>query len=140
MAWAVDTCLLIDVLDDDPEFGRHSAVLLDKYLSETLVVCPISYVELAPAFLGDCARQNEFLESIGIEYSAPWAWHDTQNAHRAWARYTALRRECRIGRRPVADILIGAFASSRHGLLTRNVKDFQPFFPSLTICAPDRRK
>ncbi len=22
MAWVVDTCLVIDVLDDDPEFGR----------------------------------------------------------------------------------------------------------------------
>ncbi|MCX6539760.1 MAG: hypothetical protein NT151_12625 [Acidobacteria bacterium] len=40
-------------------------------------------------------------------------------------------------RRPVADVLIGAFASTRQGLLTRNPTDFAPVFPSLTIVTPD---
>lgn len=52
MAWVVDTCLLIDVLEDDPEFGRSSARLLDDHAADGLVLCPISYVELAPAFEG----------------------------------------------------------------------------------------
>ena len=53
MPWVVDTCLVIDVLDDDPDYGRASALLLDSKVSDGLVLCPISYVELAPAFLGD---------------------------------------------------------------------------------------
>lgn len=137
MAWVVDTCLVIDVLDDDAEFGRFSALLLDQLVTEELVLCPISYVELAPAFLGDCTRQNDFLENIGIHYSIPWAWQDTQNAHKAWTRYVNLRREHKTNRRPVADILIGAFAASRHGLLTRNPDDFAPVFPALKIRLPE---
>jgi hypothetical protein len=30
MAWAVDTCLLIDVAEADPTFGVPSAKLLDQ--------------------------------------------------------------------------------------------------------------
>jgi predicted nucleic acid-binding protein len=137
MAWVVDTCLVIDILEEDAEFGRSSALLLDHLAAKELVLCPISYVELAPAFLGDFTRQNDFLNNVGIHYSIPWAWHDTQNAHKAWTRYVNLRRERKTNRRPVADILIGAFAASRQGLLTRNPDDFAPVFPSLEIRVPE---
>jgi hypothetical protein len=30
MAWVVDTCLLIDVVEADPTFGTRSAKLLDS--------------------------------------------------------------------------------------------------------------
>ena len=137
MAWVVDTCLIIDVLDNDSDFGRPSALLLDQLAPDELVLCPISYVELAPAFLGDCARQNEFLGNIGIHFSVTWELQDTQNAHKAWACYVELRRNRKVNRRPVADILIGAFAASRQGLLTRNPNDFAPVFPSLNIRVPE---
>jgi len=136
MAWVVDTCLVIDVLDDDPTFGRSSARLIDERAGEGLVLSPVSYVELAPAFLGDAARQRDFLDRVGIDSSAPWSWAETQAAHRAWSRYVELRRARRAQRRPVADVLIGAFATTRSGLLTRNPKDFSRVFPSLTILTP----
>ena len=136
MAWVVDTCLVIDVLDDDPEFGRASAALLDKWQGEGLVLCPVSYIELAPAFLGDAARQREFLDQVGIEYSTGWTWGDTRAAHRAWGRHVELRRAGRAARRPVADVLLGAFASTRLGLLTRNAGDFASIFPELSIIGP----
>ena len=138
MAWVVDTCLVIDVLENDPEFGRSSASLLDQLASEELVLCPISFVELAPAFLGDLTRQNDFLDNVGIQYSVPWEWQDTQNAHKAWTRYVNLRRERKADRRPVADVMIGAFAASRQGILTRNSKDFTRLFSSLKIRTPAR--
>jgi predicted nucleic acid-binding protein len=137
MPWVVDTCLVIDVLDDDPDFGRASAQLLDSKASDGLVLCPVSYVELAPAFLGDPARQHDFLSQVGLDYSAPWGWPETQAAHKAWARFVKMRRARRTPRRPIADVLIGAFATTRQGLLTRNRADFAPLFPSLTIGTPD---
>lgn len=133
MAWVVDTCLVIDVLDDDPDFGAGTAALLDRLAPDGLVLCPVSYVELAPAFLGDAARQREFLDQVGIDYSALWTRDDTQAAHTAWALHVERRRSGRTTRRPVADVLIGAFASTRGGLLTRNPGDFAPLFPSLEI-------
>jgi hypothetical protein len=37
---------------------------------------------------------------------------------------------------PVADVLIGAFATTRQGLLTRNPAGFAVVFPSLTVVTP----
>jgi hypothetical protein len=136
MAWVVDTCLVIDVLDDDPAFGLASAKLLDARAADGLVLCPVSYVELAPAFLGDDSRQRAFLAQVGIDVSEPWEWPDTQAAHKAWSRYVDLRRARRAARRPIADVLIGAFAANRTGLLTRNPADFTATFPALSILTP----
>ncbi len=136
MTWVVDTCVVLDVLEGDPEFGLASARLIDKLAGEGLSLCPVSYIELAPAFLGDKKRQNEFLSEIGIEYAQSWDWNDTQQAHKAWDRYVGRRRQDRITKRPVADILIGAFSSGRKGLLTRNEADFRDVFPSLPIVKP----
>jgi predicted nucleic acid-binding protein len=136
MAWVVDTCLVIDVLDDDPEFGLASAKLLDARAGDGLVLCPVSYVDLAPAFLGDDRRQRTFLEQVGVEVTPGWEWADTQAAHKAWNRYVERRRARRAVRRPVADVLIGAFAANRTGLLTRNPSDFSAVYPALTIVSP----
>jgi uncharacterized protein with PIN domain len=50
VAWVVDTCLLIDVAENDPEFGRDSARLLDRKRPAELVIAPVSYIELASLF------------------------------------------------------------------------------------------
>jgi predicted nucleic acid-binding protein len=136
MSWVVDTCILIDVLEDDPRFGESSACLLDETAREGLLICPVTYAELAPAFLGDLRRQNEFLDAIGVEYKTTWAWAETQHAHRAWFNHVSLRRREKTPRRPIADIMIGAFAQNHQGLLTRNPADFRAGFPRLTVRTP----
>jgi predicted nucleic acid-binding protein len=57
-------------------------------------------------------------------------------AHKAWARHIELKRSGMEDKRPIADILIGAYAINRKGLLTRNSKDFASTFPSLKIITP----
>ena len=136
MAWVVDTCLLIDVLDHDPEFGERSARLLDRKAAEGLVICPVTYVELSPAFLGDVARQGEFLDGVGVRFHVDWTWDDLLEAHRSWNRHIGRRRSAGTKRRPIADVFIGAFATRHDGILTRNVADFRQLFPSLEILAP----
>lgn len=133
MAWVVDTCIMIDVLENDSSFGYSSAKLLESLESQGLVISPVSYVELAPAFLGDTHRQNEFLDGMGIERDEVWLHQDTKTAHRVWNSHIEQRRSGRVIKRPVADVLIGAFASRYQGLITRNEKDFLKLFPSLTI-------
>ncbi len=133
MAWVVDTCLLIDVLEHDPQFGVSSAEALDAYGAEGLVVCPISYAELAPAFQGQRALQDEFLAGVGIDSRQDWGWEDTVRAHQAWGDHVRRRRAGQLPKRPLADILIGAFATRFQGLLTRNPSDFAPVFPNLSL-------
>lgn len=136
MAWVVDTCLVLDVLEHDPVYGSTTAACLDAHADAGLVLCPVSYIELAPAFLGDEHRQSDFLDRVGIDYQQPWTWEDTTRAHQGWNVHVIRRREQQAGRRPVADVLIGAFALRFHGLLTRNAGDFRSLFPKLRIVAP----
>jgi predicted nucleic acid-binding protein len=134
--WVVDTCLLIDVADADPRFGKASSHLLVECHARGLVISPISYVELAPAFNGVLAAQEHFLANLGIAWSEDWTWRDTQLAFEAWSAHIRKRRFALPNKRPIADVLIGAFAARFNGLLTRNARDFQKLFPSLRIETP----
>jgi len=137
MAWVVDTCVIIDVLDADPTYGLTSAVFLDQHVDDGLVICPVSYVELAPAFSGNLERQEYFLRQVGIDCQQGWTLVDTRNAFHAWHRYVTARRSGELlARRPIADIQIGAFAERFQGLITRNQDDFSQVFPNMTIRVP----
>ena len=138
--WVVDTCVLIDVLEDDPEFGRMSADSLAGHLHDGLVVSPITYAELSPAFGGSCILQDEFLGGIGAGWKELWTAADTLAAHRAWGVHVARRRAGAAQKRPMADVLIGAFATRFMGLITRNTKDFRQHFPALRLVDPSGRR
>ena len=137
MAWAVDSCVLIDVISDDAQFGNASADCLLHRVSDGLVLCPVSYIEIAPSFYGDRRGQDMFLSEVGVDFSISWEWGDALAAHEAWSRYVELKRGGKIKRRPIADIQIGAFASRFDGLITRNGADFHTLFPALIIMEPD---
>jgi hypothetical protein len=134
--WIVDTCVILDVFENDPQFGLGSAKLLTKLLPDGLAVAPVTMVELAAAFGGDLGDQKHFLEQAGISYAEAWTAADTEAAHRAWPLYVAARRAEKLPRRPVADLLIGGFALHRQGLITRNAGDFRRYFPKLTLREP----
>lgn len=134
--WVVDTCVVLDVLEDDPAFGLPSAKLLERLRPDGLCVCPITMVELSAAFDGNMAGQKHFLDLADISYAESWTSADTDAAHGAWNTYVQFRRVERIAKRPVADLLIGGFARNRQGLVTRNPADFQRWFPELEIRQP----
>ena len=136
MAWVVDTCLLLDVALDDPKFFPASARLLDEKQADGLVVCPVSVVEISPVFAGQMAAVTEFLERLNIPPAEPWTNADTQAAFTAWNDYVVAKRQGQIAKRPIADVLIGAFALRFQGLLTRNPSDFRQLFPALPIIEP----
>ncbi len=137
MAWVVDTCVLIDVLDEDPTFGVVSAQTLEACAEAGLVICPMTYTELAPAFQADRSLQDEFLSGVGVDFRQDWTWADTLRAHEAWAEFVQRRRSGGLSKRPLADILIGAFAARFEGLITRNGDDFTPIFPTLRLRVPE---
>jgi len=136
MTWVIDTCVVIDVLENDPTFGLRSASLLDQKLSEGLSLCPVTFVELAPAFDGDWEEQERFLDQAGIDFRDGWTSADTRAAHQAWHLHITARRAGLLPKRPIADVLIGAYAMNRRGLITRNPDDFRRNFPSLLFLEP----
>lgn len=139
MSWVVDTCILLDILEDDPEFGRASARCLKNRLDEGLLACPVTLLELGPAFGGDLGAQRHFLAQCGVSDEEDFTLADVRLGYSPWNAYIAAKRRRKspkVSRRPIADMMIGAFASRFAGLITRNGNDFQPWFPQLVILDP----
>lgn len=144
----VDTCVLVDIALPDPVFGAKSAVYLERLRADGygLSVAPVTMVELAPTFGGDLISQKEFLDLVGVSYDEPWTAVETEAAHPAWAAYVARRQAARKKhpngiqakepRRLVADVLIGAFASQRGGIVTRDPEHFARWFPGVDLRNP----
>lgn len=80
MAWVVNTVVLLDIHSADPAFAQASAECLVTHSADGLTISPVTYVELAPAFDGDAALQEQFFAELGIEWPAFWAPQDIQTA------------------------------------------------------------
>ena len=136
MAWVVDTSVLLDLVTGDPQFEPASTLCLQGHLPDGLVVCPVSFIELGPAFAGDDAAAEAFLRGTGLETGEPWTSRDTALAHRLWNDFHSRRRQSNLARRPVADVMIAAFAGRFQGIITRNGVDFRNIAPTLAVVAP----
>ena len=136
MSMVVDTCVILDILQGDPIFGVASAEAIDQYAEGGLIISPLTYVELSPAFLGDETRERDFLFEIGIDLPPILGEDDLSLAHAAWNNHIQRKRSGKVAKRPVADVMIGALAQANDGLITRNADDFRALFPSLKIITP----
>lgn len=134
--WVVDTCIIIDITSGDGEFSTKSADAIDAKRAEGLVVAPITYVELAPSFRGDIAKQDSVLSGMGIEFDFAGNRQAVLAAHKAWYEHALRKRLGEAAKRPIADVLIGAYAVEKGGLITRNEADFKTLYPNLTIFNP----
>jgi len=136
MTWVVDTCVIIDMVEQDGEFSSVSAAALASKLDDSFVIAPITYVELAPVFDGDIERQDDFLRRSWIDFDFAGNKDAVLAAHRAWYEHVRRKRSGEVKKRPIADILIGAYAMQKGGLITRNEDDFRSLYPALKIFSP----
>jgi predicted nucleic acid-binding protein len=136
MAWVVDTSVLLDVRARDPVFGPASQSCLQGFLPDGLLVCPVTFVELAPTFLGDREEQERWFIQSKIAFDEGWLMADTVLAHELWYGYVRRKRRGEVPKRPVADALIAAFALRFQGIITRNRSDFTAIAPALNIVEP----
>ena len=80
--------------------------------------------EAAPEFADNTALQEGFFRIVGVQWLEPWTRRDTENAFHLWARHVAKKRSGAVSKRPIADVLIEAFAQRFQGLITRNTRHF----------------
>lgn len=129
-AWVVDTCVVLDLVAGSAAQTAAAEAVLAQ--AGAVLLCPVSFVELGPTFpQGD--RLRDFLLDYGIAADQPFDADDAEAGRAAWARIIAQRRATGAPRRPIADVLIGAFAARRAGLITRNRADFAVLFPALRL-------
>ena len=136
MIWVIDTCVVIDLVERDSEFGAVSAAALASKIDDSFVIAPITYVELGPVFDGDRERQDAFLKESWIDFDFAGNKDAVLAAHKAWYEHVLRKRKGEVTKRPIADVMIGAYALQKGGLITRNEDDFRSLYPALNIYNP----
>ncbi len=135
MITAIDTNILIDILEPDPVFGQASGEALKRALLEGAVVaCDVVWAEVATAY-GD--KQDDLLRALdhlNIVFS-PLNKDASLEAAIRWHKY----RQRGGGRsRIAADFLIGGHALSQcDRLLSRDGGFFRDYFQELDLLVPE---
>lgn len=135
MTILVDTNVLSDVIEADPNWAQWSAAQLQRNSAmHTLSINPVIYAELSLLFeqhstLDHYLKQMR-IEVIAIERPALFA------AARAFKTY---RQQGGNKRSPLPDFFIGAQAQfEQWPLLTRDVKRYRSYFPGVQLISPDQ--
>jgi predicted nucleic acid-binding protein len=131
---AVDTHILIDILEPDPVHGLRSKEALKKCLREGAVVaCDVVWAEVATAYGHNSEQLVEAMKAMRIGYSA-MGMEAALEAARSWHNY---RRRGGGRDRIAADFLIGGYAAAQaERLLTRDLGFYRKHFTGLAVVSP----
>jgi predicted nucleic acid-binding protein len=129
----VDTNVLLDVFQNDPEWAAWSQEQLDAAsATDHLVINPVIYSEVSIAF----ARIEE-LEAVLAEASLTVEPIPREAIFLAGKVFLAYRRARGIKRSVLPDFYIGAHAAVlRCRLLTRDVARYRSYFPGISLLCP----
>lgn len=132
-ATLVDSCVLIDVLADDPKWAEWSITQLEGCARlGPLIINPIILAEISPRF--ECAADLEAaLEDLPlVREDLPW-----DAAFLAGQAFKAYRQVQGAKTSPMPDFYIGAHALVGNlQLLTRDSTRYRNYFPRLPLVAP----
>ena len=130
----VDTNVLVDILENDPEWADWSiGQLRAQSKIHQLAINPIIYSELSLTF-STVEALDRTIDNLGltmIEVPRPALFL----AGKAFLRY---RRQGGTKSNVLGDFFIGAHAAvSGHAILTRDTRRFAAYFPSVKLIAPE---
>ena len=129
----VDSCILIDVLADDPKWAEWSLRHLDVCSQQApLIINPLILAEISPRF--DTANDLEAaLAALPLVRKAlPW-----DAAFLAGQAFKIYRQALGTKTSPMPDFYIGAHALvDGLQLLTRDAARYRNYFPRLQVVAP----
>ena len=129
----VDTNVLVDVLQDDPQWAEWSiGQLRAQARLHQLAINPLIYAEISLSF-STLEALDEVIDTLGLVV------HDIPRpalflAAKAFARY---RQRGGSRQQVLPDFFIGAHAAVQGWpLLTRDASRFRSYFPGLVVLAP----
>ena len=129
----VDTNVLVDVLEDDPQWAQWSVGQLRAQSKiHRLAINPIIYAELSLTFSTAEALDRAIadLDLAMLEIPRPALFL----AGKAFIRY---RRQGGTKSNVLGDFFIGAHAAvSGHAVLTRDTRRYASYFPSVVVVSP----
>jgi predicted nucleic acid-binding protein len=132
-ATLVDSCVLLDVITGDDQWADWSAAQIAAAMDDgRVVINPLIYAEVSVGYqaieeLEELLPASEY-EREPLPFPAGFA------AGKAFVRY---RRGGGDKRSPMPDFYIGVHAAiSGYRLLTRDVRRYRTYFPTIDIIAP----
>jgi len=131
---AVDTNILIDILEPDPIFGPASREALMQCAMEGAVcACEVVWAEILSVYAEAAEDVARALQQAGLSFS-PMVQEAALKAATCWHRF---REKGGKRDRIVADFLIGGHALVQGDrLLTRDRGFFRDYFKNLRIVSP----
>ncbi|MBL7180882.1 MAG: PIN domain-containing protein [Pseudomonadota bacterium] len=134
MITAVDTNILVDILEPDPVYGPVSRDALKQCLREgSVIASEVVWAEVVTAYGHAIEEVVDALIQIGIEYK-PMSLEAALEAARCWFEY---RKQGRDRNRIAADFLIGGYALMQSDrLLTRDRGFYRKYFTPLRVKSP----
>lgn len=133
----VDTNILVDVLQDDAQWGEWSiSQLRAQSKVHELVINPVIYSELSLMFEA-LEALDDAIDRMELRFQElPRA--SLFLAGKAFVRY---RRDGGKKQNVLADFFIGAHAAvQRCAILTRDVRRYRSYFPTVNLLAPHVEK
>ena len=129
----VDTNVLVDVLQDDPQWADWSiAQLRAQAKLHALVVNPVIYAEMSLSF-----STLEGLDDVVLTMALALREIPRPALFLAARAYAQYRRRGGSNEQVLPDFLIGAHAAVEGWpLLTRDASRFRTYFPTLDVIAP----
>jgi predicted nucleic acid-binding protein len=129
----VDTNVLVDVLQNDPQWADWSiAQMRSQARLHALVINPVIYAEMSLSFL-----TIEALDDVVITLALELREIPRPALFLAAKAYAQYRRRGGSKRQVLPDFFIGAQAAVEGWpLLTRDASRFRTYFPTLEVLAP----
>ena len=129
----VDTNVLLDVLQDDPQWAEWSQQQLESArLADRLAINAVIYSELSVAF-----RRIEELEKIIVEAALAVEVIPREALFLAGKAFLDYRHASGTKHGVLPDFFIGAHAAVMSwSLLTRDTRRYQRYFPTLRLITP----
>lgn len=134
--YVVDPRLVVDILEGDAEWGVRSARLMDRFRGKQLVIAPISYLALGPAFMGMRSLQDAFLANLGICVTQKFPIEVMNSAYKAWCAYKGDHPGASGPGSAFDSLYVGAIALLYDGILTRQGDLYRRYYPSLPVFEP----
>ena len=129
----VDSCVLIDVLADDPVWAEWSLDQLERCAAlGPLLINPLILAEISPRFERAADLEVALAGLPLVKAALPW-----DAAFLAGQAFKVYRQSQGLKTSPMPDFYIGAHALvAQLQLLTRDAARYRSYFPTLALVAP----
>lgn len=130
----IDSCVLLDLFTDDPQWANWSERILDTFSqTNTLYINTIVYTEISIGFT-KIEVLDEAISELGIKVlEIP-----REALFLTGKTFLKYKRNKGAKKSPLPDFFIGAHAAiSKFTLVTRDVAKYKTYFPQINLVSPN---